>query len=98
MSCASVTLSRWARRAAEPAFALQALAAGMPPTTARRTTDAKAGPQNRPSPYKLCTAAIAATATTSATLAPRDRSLKGRAKPCMIGPMALAPARYWVSL
>ena len=32
------------------------------------------------------------------TLAPRDRSLTGRAKPCSTGPIAWAPARYCVSL
>ena len=39
-----------------------------------------------------------AVATMSSTLAPRERSEIGFAKPCSTGPMAWAPARYWVSL
>ena len=37
---------------------------------------------------------ITTVATMSSTLAPRDGSLKGRAKPCSTGPMACAPPRY----
>ena len=36
--------------------------------------------------------------TISSTVAPRDKSLMGFLKPCMIGPIAFAPARYSVSL
>ena len=39
-----------------------------------------------------------AVATMSSTLAPRERSDSGLAKPCRTGPMAWAPARVWVSL
>ena len=37
-------------------------------------------------------------ATISSTLAPRERSLSGRAKPCKIGPIARAPPRCWREL
>ena len=44
------------------------------------------------------TAAIAAAATMSSTVAPRDRSHIGRAKPCRKGPMARIPPRCSLSL
>ena len=41
---------------------------------------------------------IAAVATMSSTVAPRDKSDSGRANPCNTGPTARAPAMYCVSL
>ena len=45
-----------------------------------------------------CTAVSAHRETMSSTEQPRDRSLTGRARPCMTGPMASAPARRCTSL
>ena len=52
--------------------------------------------------YKRTVTALAsvtmALVTMSSTVAPRDRSVTGYAKPCRNGPSARAPARCWVSL
>ncbi len=52
----------------------------------------------RPVSDAACSSAMAAAAAMSSTVAPRDRSQTGRAKPWRKGPMAGAPAWYWVSL
>ena len=56
-------------------------------------------PSTRADPLRAhCARTTADVATISSTVAPRERSLSGRAKPCSIGPIARAPPRYWLSL
>jgi len=49
-------------------------------------------------PYPLIKTAMAETLTISSAEQPRERSLAGRSRPWMIGPVAVAPAMRWTSL